>query len=126
MRVHNLFEHIETLEFSLDLSVLSGFKSVLLTLEHDETVQQLVGELQHSSENTQLVFQRILDVLSRYNQPEYVQFSDEALIAYLYVLNQVDSNLAQQAAERIRQTPGLWWARRLAKHILETPVADPK
>lgn len=126
MKLHDLFEQIETLEFSLYLSVLSGFKSVLLMLEHDETVQQLIGDLEHSAENRQQVFMRVLDVLSKYDQPEYVQFSDETLTAYLYALNQVDTNLAQQAAERILQTPNLWWARRLAKHILETPVADPK
>jgi hypothetical protein len=126
MKLRDLFDQIETLEFSLNLSVLSGFKSVLNTLEHDEIVQQLVGELQRSNESPPKVFAHLLDVLSKYDQPDYVQFSDEAITVYLYVLNRVATNLAQQSTEHILQKQGLWWARRLAKHILETPVANPK
>jgi len=126
MKLHDLIEQIETLEFSLRLSVLSGFKSVLFTLENDETFQQLTTTLQESHENVDAVFQRLLKVLSNHDQSDYILFADEAVTAYLYALNQQDTELATQAAEQISQTSGLFWARRLAKHILETPIADPK
>jgi hypothetical protein len=77
-------------------------------------------------ENKQRVFQRIPQLLPKNPQPEYVHPLDENLTGYLYALGQVDIYLAQEAAEKVLQTPNLFWARRLAKHILETPVTDPK
>src|SRR5574341_879695 len=123
MKLSDLFEQIETLEFSLNLSVLSGFKSVLFTLERDETVQRLTTTLQNSPENVHQVFQRLLMVLSNRDHSDYILFSDEALTTYLYALHQVDIELANQAAEQVSKASGLWWARRLANHILQ--VTDP-
>jgi len=126
MKLDTLLEEIESLNFTIRLSILSGFNSVLATLERDETIKQFIAELALSSENMHQVFRRILELLSQNPQPEYAHPLDENITGLLYALQKVDAQLAQEAAEKVIETPNLFWARRLAKHILETPVADPK
>ena len=41
-----------------------------------------------------------------------------ALSAYLFALNTLHSPLAQEAVSRIANTPGLWWARKMAEQVL--------
>ncbi len=126
MSLDKVLEEIESLDFTTRLSILSGFSTVLLTLKNDQTIAQLISKLATSEENRQKVFQRILELLPQNPQPEYAHPLDENLTGYLFALNEVDAHLAQESAEKVFETPNLFWARRLAKHILETPVADPK
>ncbi len=126
MNLNDLFNTIESSEFDANINILSGFNTMLRAMENDDVLKQLVVELSESSDNKRRIFQRLLELLPQNPNPEYAHPRDVALAAYLYVLHQVDRHLAHQAAERIRQIPGLWWARRLAQHILETRVTDPK
>jgi hypothetical protein len=126
MKLDNLFNTIESSEFDANINILSGFSTMLRALENDDVLMQLVVELSESSDNKRRVFERLLKLLPENPHPEYAHPHDVAVAAYLYVLNQADVELGHLAAEKVVNTPTLWWARRLAKHILETPVADPK
>jgi hypothetical protein len=126
MTLGKLIDEVESLHYSLGLTVLSGFSTVLSTLQRDETTQNLIAIISQSPENKQEVFERMMQVLMRNDQPQYMHLHDPALTGYLYALNQADAELGRLAARRFMFTPNLFWARRLAQHILESPIADPK
>jgi hypothetical protein len=126
MTLGKLIDEVESLQYSLGLTVLSGFSTVLSALRHDEPTQSLIAVISQSPENKQEVFERMMQVLMRNDQPQYMHPHDPALTGYLYAIHQIDPELGQLAARRFMFTPNLFWARRLAQHILETPVADPK
>jgi hypothetical protein len=126
MNLSQLMEQIEGTWFSAYINAASGLSVVKMEFESNELLEKLTNELQHSPQNKQFVFQRLLDLLPQNDEPEYAHPHDVALAAYLEVLNRIDAGLTGKAIEHILQTPRLWWARRLAKHILETPVANPK
>jgi hypothetical protein len=126
MNLNDYFDAVEGSAFDANINILSGFSTMLRALANDEILQGLVSELRESPAHKQLVFQRLLELLPQNPNPDYAHPHDVAVAAYLYVLNQADVELGHRAAEEILSTPKLWWARRLARHILETPVADPK
>ena len=126
MSLSKLLERIESRWFSAYINAASGLSVVRMEFESNELLEKLTNALQHSPQNKRLVFQRLLELLPQNDEPEYAHPHDVALAAYLEVLSRVDAGLKGKAIEQILQTPQLWWARRLAHYILETPIADPK
>ena len=61
---------------------------------------------------------RLFDLLSRNNEPDYLHPYDAALTGYLYVLNAVDQKIALRLALGLSKNHQLWWTRRLAEYIL--------
>lgn len=120
MNLEELFRKIEGSYFSANINVVSGFKVLLLALREDELLKELIGVLRESPENKQIVLERLASLLNKNDHPEYAHPYDAAITAYLYVLSQTDNLLTQQAIEHILQTPRLWWAAKLAKHLQET------
>ena len=119
MSLQHLFEKIEGIEFATNIDILSGFKIFLKALNADNTLLALVEELEKHPQQKQDVFQRIQFLLGVNEQAEYMHPYDAALAGYLYALSRVDIPLTHKAIEIILQTPQLWWARRLAKHLQE-------
>ena len=117
MNLHDLTEHIESVRFDVELSLASGFSVLRMILEEHETLRALVNMLRDNPQDSQRILSRIEKLLSDNPKPEFAHPHDSALTGYLYALNQVNSDLAQTAIEKILQTPNLWWARRLAEHI---------
>ncbi len=125
MKLDDRFKEIESINFAIRITILSGFKILLLTLERDETLKEFIGEIEGSSEKQDRVLNRLLELLPANDHPGYMHPYDPALVAYLYTLDRVNASLAHQAAEQLAQNPELFWARRLANHILQTPVSHP-
>lgn len=117
MNLHDLIEYIESIRFDVELSLASGFSVVQMILEEHETLRALVNVLRDNPQDAQRILNRIEKLLSDNPEPEFAHPHDSALTGYLYALNQVNSDLAQMAIEKILQTSNLWWARRLAEHI---------
>jgi hypothetical protein len=119
MNLSEIFEQIEGPRFDATMNAASGLSVFQRALERDETLAQLRDEARKSAAHSQLVFQRLTSLLEADNSALHCQRFDAALAAYLYALNGVDFELAQEAIDAILQTPNLFWARRLAKHIRE-------
>jgi len=119
MKLQELLKQIESVEFAAYLGVASGFSVVMLGLENSDTLAKLVNELQNTPEYKYQVIERLVKLLKVNDAPQNRHRYDLALTAYLYALNRVDAELAQQAIDAILQTPNLFWARRLARHIRE-------
>lgn len=114
MKLHDLFEYVESDRFSAFINAASGLSVVLLEFDNNAAVQTFIKRLTSDSEKA--AYDRLV-FLAGAMAPDQVEHPrDAALAAYLYVLNKSNSNTAQQAIEHILQTPNLWWARRLAQH----------
>ena len=49
MELHRYFDTIESLEFQVQFSILSGFRSVREAMSEDETLKQLIKQLHGQS-----------------------------------------------------------------------------
>ena len=107
------FETIESLEFIVQFSVLSGFNSLRRALANDATVEALRSKLSGQPDACQSVADRISHVLTKSD----VELYDESIAAYLFCLSKVDLSVAHKASERILETGGLWWSVQLALHV---------
>jgi hypothetical protein len=113
----DLIEQIESLNFEIGLTVLSGFSVVLRVLKQDETLLRLITHLRSTSTAGAEVYTRIQHLLADNPTPEYLNTHDAALTGYLYALSEANISLTQQAIEAVIATPNLWWANRMAQYI---------
>jgi len=115
------FEAIESLEFIVQFSVLSGFTVLLRAFANDATVEGLRAKLDAHPDVGPSVFNRINQVLTKSD----VELYDESIAAYLFCLWKADLPLALKASERILETGGLWWSGQLALHVIKVTEAEP-
>ncbi len=120
MSLTELLNQVESIDFAVQYTILSGFSIFRRALENDETVQRLIELLHWSNDDMVLVFKRLQYLLNANDQPEYAHPYDPAISAYLYALSVVDHNLSVSAAQQVLLTRQLFWAHWLAKQILET------
>ena len=114
------FETIESLDFIVQFSVLSGFTLVLRAFANDATIEALRSKLSARPDACQSVATRIGRILTTSD----VELYDESIAAYLFCLWKADLPLAHKASEGILETGGLWWSIQLAQHIMETTETE--
>ncbi|MCY4540761.1 MAG: hypothetical protein OXE52_21275 [Chloroflexi bacterium] len=124
MSLDKYFGEIETIEFQVQYSVLSGFRSVLDGMSEDKTLVQLCADLQRSPESCQAVFYRIKRLLQEYDIDGDMPI-DESVAAYLYCLWKVDTATALEASKSVLDAGGQWWSVQLAMHILQQAQSEP-
>jgi len=108
------FETIESLEFIVQFSVLSGFSSLLRAFAQDETLEGLRSKLSAQPDACQSVANHINQVLTKSD----VELYDESVAAYLFCLSQANQALAMKASEEILEIGRLWWSVQLAMRIV--------
>jgi hypothetical protein len=119
MELKALFEQVESVRFSIQVDIASGFRVFQWALEESDIAQSLVRHLQERPEDRQKVLERLVALLDANDQPEYAHPYDAALAGYLHALNMTDPILAIWAARFVLKTPKLWWAKKLAGQIVE-------
>ena len=124
MSLVSYFKEIETIEFQVQYSVLSGFRSVLDAMSDDNIMHQLCADLQRSPDNCKDVLQRISRLLQEYEFGISMPI-DESIAAYLYCLWKVDPATALEASRIILEAGGQWWSVQLALHILKQAQTEP-
>ena len=115
------FKTIESLDFIVQFSVLSGFTLLLRAFANDATVEALRSKMSAQPDACQSVANRINQVLTKSD----VELYDESIAAYLFCLWKADLPIAHKASERILETGGLWWAVQLALHIIKEAQTEP-
>jgi hypothetical protein len=119
MELKALFEQVESVQFSIQVDIASGFRVFQRALEESDIAQSLVRHLQKHPEDRRKTFERLITLLDANDQPEYAHPYDAALAGYLHALNKTDPILAVLASQFVLKTPTLWWAKKLAGQILE-------
>ncbi len=115
-----LFQAIESHRFSAIVNVASNFKTFLRALASQPELQRL-AETMVEEDARKLVLQRILDLSGKEVEPDQEHPGDVAVAAYLWLLSVKDMGLASMAAQRVRESPRCWWAKKLAERIHSSP-----
>jgi len=118
MILDKYFDKIETLDFQVQFSVLSGLSVVELALSYDETISGLLDLLRREARYAEDLYRRIRYLLPRVSQETNLSY-DESIVAYLYCLNKTDLLFAYRASTLIWDTEGLLWSRWLAFKIIQ-------
>jgi|SRR5882724_8260423 len=117
-----IFVRIESLPFTAQLGVLSGFEAFLRALPSMTEVHQ-ISAATSGAEGKNALFHRIQELVKRKVDPDRENPWDIPLAAYLWTLFQVDADLAPTAAAAVLQAQDCWWAKKLARKILDAPLA---
>jgi hypothetical protein len=120
MNLSKVFEKIESVRFAIDFTVISGFNIFQIALEENKTLRQLVSALKRKPGHKDRVLERLIALLQADHAREFQHPNDVALAAYLFVLYKADTAMAYSVAEMLLGYQNLWWARRLAEHIVGT------
>ena len=116
MSLDKYFEVIESLEFQVQFSILSGFRSVRESMSEDPILKSLILNMVENSQTSIAVFERIEHILRKVETGADMPY-DESVAAYLYSLSRVDLAIAVEASDRILSTGGLWWSVQLALYV---------
>ncbi len=118
MILDKYFQEIESLEFQIQLSVLSGIEVLQFALARHATVKGLVAELEKHPCLSDCVYDRIKELLPKAATETDLSY-DESIVTYLYCLNETNSLLAHRVSTLIWDTEGLLWSGWLAFQIIE-------
>lgn len=116
MELHKYFDTIESLEFQVQFSILSGFRSVRKAMAEDETIRQLIKQLNGQSSKVSELQERIDYLIDRSESATDISV-DESIAAYLCCLSKVDLAAASDASDRILKAGGLWWSVQYALYV---------
>ncbi|MDE2821064.1 MAG: hypothetical protein OXT68_04280 [Chloroflexota bacterium] len=117
MILDKYIDKIETLDFQIQFSVLSGLSVVEFALSRNSIVNGLLDALHHEPDLATDLYRRIRYLLPQVAQKTTLSY-DESIVAYLYCLNKKDLLLAYRASAPIWDTEGLLWSRWLAFKII--------
>ena len=116
MKLHEYFDTIESIEFQVRFSILSGFRSVLDAMSEDEILIQLIKYLDSQPSKVGELQSRIEHLLER-SETVFDISVDESIAAYMFCLLKVDLAAARDASERILQAGSLWWSVQYALYV---------
>lgn len=116
MELRKYFDTIESLEFQVQFSILSGFRSVREAMSEDETLQQLIKQLNAQSSRVSELQVRINYLIGR-SESATDSSVDESIAAYLFCLFKVDLAAASDASDCILDSGGLWWSVQYALYV---------
>ena len=89
MELHEYFDTIESLEFQVQFSILSGFRSVREAMSEDETLIQLIRHLDSQPSKVGALQTRIDHLSSERSESATVLLSMKDIAAYLFCLLKV-------------------------------------
>jgi hypothetical protein len=113
-----LFAEIERPAFSVRLNVVSGYKQFLRALTASPEVQTLLEQIQ-TPENDRGLILRVESLVNSPSDPKFEHPKDAAVAAYLWVLTMTDPSSAELIASLILESPGFWWAQKMACKVLD-------
>ena len=124
MELEAIFSEIESVRFAAFANVASGFKIFRMILEDSNDLSRLVQALKEQPDHVSDVVARIDSLASDRGDPVYRHPHDTTQAAYLWTVAQIDVSQANQAADRLNESEGLFWAKRMADAITAEVEAE--
>ena len=109
-------DKIEGVEFASRTRHASGFGTTLGIVAKSPEIRELIAS-QATGELCEFLADRIMFLASELPDPRYENPNDVALFAYLFVMSQASTEMAETFAEWTLQAPNLWHARHLGEMI---------
>jgi hypothetical protein len=117
MNLQAIIDDIESIEFNIKFSVLSGFTTVLSALEHEGLVQTLIQTIDGNSDKQAIITERIGVLLPQFKSG-FLHPQDIPVTVYLFVLHKVNGlGTLASLVDKVVSIPEFWWARKMAEHI---------
>ena len=104
--------------FDFNLNVLSSMDLFMKALRNEPAVTQALRQLTEQPELRHAVLETIREMTQEEISPEYENPHDTPLTAMLWLLSATQPELALEAAGLIAQTPGCFYAAKLAHQVI--------
>ena len=118
MKWQETLEKICSAEFGASLNVISGTDSYFRAVGKDPTVLAASNQMVQSGELREEVLDCIYRLSNEEVDPQFENPNDTALAVLLWLTYSTGRDGAEFAATYVTQAPHCWYAKRLAKRIL--------
>ena len=129
MNWQEALEEIQSVEFDVNLNVVSGTNAFFRAVSQDPAVMEAYREMQQSGEVREEVIGRLYDLVKQETDPRFENPNDTSLAVLLWLTNFAAHEYAELTAAWVDLAPRCWYAKKLAQRILNPPpsaTADSK
>ena len=121
MNWQEALEEIYSVEFEVNLNVVSGTNAFFRAVSHEPVVLEACREMYQSGEVREEVLGRIYDLAGQEIDPSFENPNDTRLAVLLWLTNFAAPHHAERAATWVDIAPGCWYSKKLAQRILNPP-----
>ena len=121
MNWQEALEEIQSVEFDVNLNVVSGTNAFFRAVAREPIVLGIYQEMRESGELREEILGRVYDLAAQEIDLRYENPNDTPLAVYLWLTYFGAPDFAAMTAVRVDQTPQCWYARKLSRRILEPP-----
>lgn len=114
-----LFEQIESLEFSVAANYSQGIKDFVYNVTHEKVFDEMLAGSAGRIIVGQDICERAISLASTSVDPRYENPHDAAIAAYLIALSMLNYDFAQLVAYYAYEIQNVWWAKKIATQITE-------
>ena len=121
MNWQEALEEIQSVEFDVNLNVVSGTNAFFRTVSQDPVVLETCREMWKSGEVREEVLGRLYDLVREETDPCFENPNDTPLAVLLWLTNFAAPYHAERAAAWVDLAPRCWYAKKLAQRMLNPP-----
>ena len=121
MNWQEALEEIQSVEFDVNLNVVSGTNAFFRAVAREPIVLGIYQEMRESGELREEILGRVYDLAAQEIDLRYENPNDTPLAVYLWLTYFGAPDFAAMTAVRVDQAPQCWYARKLSRRILEPP-----
>ena len=121
MNWQKALEEIHSVEFDVNLNVVSGTNVFFRAVSREPAVLEAYRQMRHSGEVREDAFGRIYDLVKQETDPDFENPNDTPLAVLLWLTTFAAPDYAEMAATWVDHAPRCWYAKKLAQRILNPP-----
>ena len=126
MNWEEALEEISSPAFRANLSVISGTSAFFKAIAQLPAVLDAQRLMLGSGELKKEVLGRIYDIAAEKTDPEFLNPNDKALATFLWLTAFAAPDYVETAAKWTDRAPQCWYARHLARRILNPPLSSTR
>ncbi len=123
MNWEEALEEIQSVEFDVNLNVVSSTNAFFRAVAKEPTVLEALQQMREAGELREDVLGRIHDLAELEADPRYENPNDTALAVLLWLTYFAAGDFVPMAAAMVDRAPNCWYASKLAHRILSPPPA---
>ena len=124
MNWQEALEEIYSVEFEVNLNVVSGTNAFFRAVSQEPVVLEACREMYQLGEVREDVLGRIYDLVGQEIDPSFENPNDTRLAVLLWLTNFAAPHHAERAATWVDIAPGCWYSKKLAQRILNPPPSS--
>ena len=121
MNWQEALEEIQSVEFDVNLNVVSGTNAFFQAVAQEPAVLEECRELRQSGEVREDALGRIHELVKQETDPRFENPNDTPLAVLLWLTAFAAPDCTKRAAAQVDLAPRCWYAKKLAQRILNPP-----